>query len=429
MPWRTGEAKGNKRAVTVLNELRMRPATAGGRREWDAARRPRLVLTLAVMTTLLVGANLATPLYPLLGVRLGLTHFGVTVAFAAYVLVLVAGLLLVGHWSDFIGRRAALVLAGVVSLLGGVLFGTATSIEALIAGRALQGASVALATGASSAALRELLPHRPEWATRFTLMVSAGGVAAGPIIGGLLSLLPAPTLTPFLIHSLVLAGLLVPLCLLKARPAIAAPPLGRALAALRPRRLAVSHQARAQFWLASVTGFLSFAVFGFYLSLAPTYFAGIAGTSARPVVGLLAALALAASAVSQLTGIRGRLAVPAGLALMGAGVALIPAAGALGSVALLVAASLAAGFGQGMAFRTVFNDVAAKVEPAQHAQIISTVYVITYLGSAIPVLGLGAAGAAWGLPAAVAWFSAAIALSCAVLCVYALIRLRRSTPA
>ncbi|MET4058526.1 putative MFS family arabinose efflux permease [Arthrobacter sp. UYP6] len=410
--------------MTVLSELRMRPAPAG-RREWDAARRPRLLLTLAVMTTLLVGANLATPLYPLLGDRLGMTHFGVTLAFAAYVMVLVAGLLLVGHWSDFIGRRAALVLAGVVSLLGGVLFGTATGMGALIAGRALQGASVALATGASSAALRELLPHRPEWATRFTLLVSAGGVAAGPVIGGLLSLLPAPTLTPFLIHSAVLAALLVPLCLLKARPAIAAPPYGRVLKALRPRRLAVSQRARPQFWMASLTGFLSFAVFGFYLSLAPTYFAGIAGTSARPVVGLLAALALAASAVSQLTGVRGRWVVPAGLALMGTGVALIPAAGAAGSVSLLVVASVAAGFGQGMAFRAVFNDVAASVEAAQHAQIISTVYVITYLGSALPVLGLGAAGALWGLSVAVAWFAAAITLSCAVLCVFALMRVIR----
>ena len=408
----------------MLSELRMQPAPAG-RREWDAARRPRLLLTLAVMTTLLVGANLATPLYPLLGDRLGLSHFGVTLAFTAYVVVLVAGLLLVGHWSDFIGRRAALVLAGAVSLLGGILFGTATGMGALIAGRALQGASVALATGASSAALRELLPHRPEWATRFTLLVSAGGVAAGPVIGGVLSLLPAPTLTPFLIHSAVLAALLVPLCLLKARPAIAVPAPGRALKALRPRRLAVSRSARPQFWMASITGFLSFAVFGFYLSLAPTYFADIAGTSSRPVVGLLAAVALAASAVSQLTGVRGRWVVPGGLALMATGVALIPAAGALGSVALLIMASAAAGFGQGMAFRAVFNDVAASVEAAQHAQIISTVYVITYLGSAIPVLGLGAASAVWGLSASVTWFAAVIALGCAVLCVFALIRVAR----
>ena len=409
--------------MTVLSELRMRPAPTG-RREWDPDRRPRLLLTLAIMTTLLVGANLATPLYPLLGERLGMNHFGVTIAFAAYVMVLIGGLLLVGHWSDFIGRRAALVLAGVVSLLGGVLFGTATGMGALIAGRALQGASVALATGASSAALRELLPHRPEWATRFTLLVSAGGVAAGPVIGGLLSLLPAPTLTPFLIHSAVLAGLLVPLCLLKARPAISLAE-GRPLAMLRPRKPAVSHRARTQFWVASATGFLSFAAFGFCLSLAPSYFSDIAGTTWRPAIGLLAALALGASAVSQLTGIRGRYTAPAGLALMGTGIALIPVAGATGSLALLVAACLLAGFGQGMAFRVVFNEVAAAVEASEHARIISTVYVITYLGSALPVLGLGAAGALWGLGPSVAWFSGLITAACLFLAVLSLVRARR----
>jgi len=71
---------------------------------------------------------------------------------------------------------------------------------------------------------------------------------------------------------------------------------------------------------------------------------------------------------------------------------------------LLVAAAVAAGLGQGLAFRTVFNDVADRVEPARHAQIISTVYVITYLGSAVPVLGLGWASAAVGMAAAVQGF-------------------------
>ena len=71
---------------------------------------------------------------------------------------------------------------------------------------------------------------------------------------------------------------------------------------------------------------------------------------------------------------------------------------------LLILASIAAGAGQGIAFRTVFNDVAGKVEAARHAQIISTVYVITYLGSAVPVVGLGLATAACGLDAAVAGF-------------------------
>jgi hypothetical protein len=68
-----------------------------------------------------------------------------------------------------------------------------------------------------------------------------------------------------------------------------------------------------------------------------------------------------------------------------------------------------------VAFRTVFNDVAGMVEPSRHAQVISTLYVITYLGSAVPVLGLGWATAAFGLPASVTWFVVLCAAAAGVL--------------
>jgi len=96
--------------------------------------------------------------------------------------------------------------------------------------------------------------------------------------------------------------------------------------------------------------------------------------------------------------------VPVGLAVLGASVLLLGAAGAWSNAVLLVAASLAAGVGQGLAFRTVFNDVAGRVEPARQAQTISSLYVITYLGSAVPVLGLGWASGVFGLEQSVAGF-------------------------
>ncbi|GAA3400150.1 MFS transporter [Pseudarthrobacter polychromogenes] len=390
--------------MTVFSELRMRPAPAAASAGWDASTTTRLVMAGTVIFSLLVGANLATPLYPLLQAELGLSTLGVTAAFASYVLSLVATLMLAGHWSDHIGRRAALILAVLAGLAGGWLFSEAETLAALCAGRALQGTAVALATGASAAALRELLPSRPEWASRFTLLASSGGVAAGPVIGGLLSLLPGATTAPYYVHSLILAGLLVPLFLLRARPAISLPEPSRPLKALAPRLPSVSREARGAFWLAAGVGFLSFAVFGFCLSLAPGYFAQVLHTDSRPLVGVLAGLALASSALSQLLTLRGRYTVPAGLAVLGVSVLLLGAAGAWHSPVLLVAAALAAGVGQGIAFRTVFNDVAARVEASRHAQIVSTVYVITYLGSAVPVLGLGWAAGVFGLPAAVAGF-------------------------
>lgn len=405
--------------MTVFSELRMRPAGTS-RWGWDASNTARLAMAGTVIFTLLVGANLATPLYPLLQAKLGLSSLGITVAFSVYVLALVATLMLAGHWSDHIGRRAALLVAVLTGLAGGFVFAQADSLAALSAGRALQGIAVALATGASSAALRELLPERPEWASRFTLLASAGGVAAGPAIGGVLSLLPGPTSTPYVIHSLVLMALLLPLYLLRARPAIKPGEGPRPLKALAPRRPSVSHEARGAFWLAAAVGFLSFTVFGFCLSLAPGYFARILSIDSRPLIGVLSGLTLGASALSQLLSIRGRFAVPAGLGLLGGSVTLIAAAAAWSNPWLLVCASLSAGVGQGIAFRTVFNDVAGKVEASRHAQIISTVYVITYLGSAVPVIGLGIATAVYGLEGAVAGFvvlcgAAAVALAAVTL--------------
>ncbi len=400
--------------MTVFSELRMRPATAR-RWAWNASTTARLVMAGVVIFTLLVGANLATPLYPLLQAKLGIGSFGITVAFASYVLALVATLMLAGHWSDHIGRRAALLLAVVVGLVGGIIFANADSLPMLSAGRALQGVAVALATGASSAALRELLPSRPDWASRFTLLASAGGVAAGPAIGGVLSLLPGPTSTPYYVHSVVLVAMLVPLYLLKARPAIKSAAGPQPLKVLAPRRPSVSSEARGAFWLASAVGFLSFSVFGFCLSLAPGYFAQIMGADSRPLIGALAGLTLGASALSQLLTVSGRFVVPAGLAVLAASVLLIAAAAAWSSPFLLIAASLAAGVGQGVSFRTVFNDVAGKVEASRHAQIISTVYVITYLGSALPVIGLGIATAAYGLQAAVAGFVVLCGIMASVL--------------
>ncbi|MBB6405704.1 MFS transporter [Arthrobacter sp. AZCC_0090] len=400
--------------MTVFSELRMRPATAE-RWGWDASTTARLVLAGVVMFTLLVGANLASPLYPLLQAELGMTSLGVTIAFASYVLALVAVLMLAGHWSDHIGRRAALVLAVLVGLAGGLVFANADNLLMLSAGRMLQGVAVGLATGASSAALRELLPYRPEWASRFTLLSSSGGVAAGPAIGGLLSLLPGATSTPFIIHAAVLLLLLVPLLLLKARPAIRPAEGPRPYTVLAPRRPSVSREARGAFWLASSVGFLSFAVFGFCLSLAPGYFAVVVHADSRPMTGLLAGLTLGASALSQLLTVRGRFAVSAGLATLGVSIVLVGAAASLSSPVLLVAASLSAGVGQGIAFRLVFNDVASKVEASRHAQIISTVYVITYLGSAVPVIGLGLAASVLGLGVAANYFTAVCGLAAMAL--------------
>lgn len=411
--------------MTIIGELRMRASDdlslRGG---WDASLTTRVALTGAVMALLFIGVNIATPLYPLLQDKLALGPFGVTVAFSAYVLALIVGLVCYGHWSDHIGRRAALVIAVLVGLAGGLIFAFAPSLSVLVLGRALQGAAVAAATGASSAALRELLPRHPDWAGRFTLLLNAGGVAAGPIVGGLLSQLPNPTVTPFLVHSAAMVAVLIPLWLLRARPALAPAP-GNARGALRPRRLRLARNALSQFWIAALTGLLSFAVFGMVLSLAPGYYADVFGIESRVLLGLIASLTLVASAVSQLLGRATPSTIAPALVSMGVGVGVLALGGHLASLQLVIAGSILAGAAQGLAFRGAFNDAAGAIDASQHAQVISLIYVVTYAGSAIPVLGLGLVAGRVGLDATFILFAAATLAGCLVLAAVSWARLRR----
>ncbi|MGW4383984.1 MFS transporter, partial [Kitasatospora sp. NPDC004531] len=148
---------------------------------WNALRGIRVGLVAAALLLMLIGANLVTPLYPTLQVRLGLTPLDTTILFTVYVFALVPVLAAVGHWSDHLGRRAMILPAVALSAAGDAVFATADSFWQLAAGRAVQGIAVGLSTGAAGAALGDLLPDRPTLAAKLTLACSAGGVALGPL--------------------------------------------------------------------------------------------------------------------------------------------------------------------------------------------------------------------------------------------------------
>ncbi|MGP9529202.1 MFS transporter [Glutamicibacter sp. AOP5-A2-18] len=406
--------------MSVISELRMQPMQHRTL-SWNPGLTTRLVITVAVSFLLLVGANLATPLYPALQDELHLGAMGTTIAFASYVCSLMLFLSTVGHWSDHIGRRAALVIAVLVSLIGTLVFASASNLVELCLGRGLQGTGVALATGASAAALRELLPSKPEWASRFTLLASSGGVAFGPVLGGLLANLPGGRTTVFLIQAILLLMIMVPLGTLQARPAIAMAERGKRGKALAPRRLGIPSTARSQFWLAALVGFLSFAVFGFVLSLAPGYFAQVFGLESKWIIGLIAGLPLGVSALSQVVVRGGAKLLPVGLGLMAVSTVLLAFAAEHHLLVLALLALGMVGLGQGMSFRTAFAKAVDSVSDRQHAQTVSTIYLMTYLGSAVPVIALGWAVGVFGQEISILVFAICCSALAAVLGLWAII--------
>ena len=381
--------------------------------------RARVALTSLALFTLLVSANLSTPLFPLLEHRLGTGSLGISIAFSSYVLSLIVGLLLFRHVADRVNRRTVLISALAAAALATAALAIAPTLGWFCVARAVQGIAVACATGTGSGALRALIQDRPALVGRLTLLATSGGVAAGPVLGGVLSLVGAPLVTPYLVVAVALA-LLVPVIVAVAPHGECAPRFaGIALPdAPDPRPDAPGSGGRNDpaaaraFRVAAATGFLSFMVFGFCLSLAPSHFAAIVGTDSRVTIGLLAAVTLAASALVQLLPLSGGWRLPVGLGALALALVGLAEASAVGAVWFLVAASALAGLGQGVAFQAAFTAATAAVHPLRHASTVSAVYTVTYLGSAVPVIALGALAERFGLPPAVTVFAlAAAALS------------------
>ncbi|GAA1216748.1 MFS transporter [Kitasatospora nipponensis] len=421
---RTAQLTGTRLSETLL-PLELAPRTQlqlAAVSRWNALRGIRVGLCAAALLLLLVGANLATPVYPLLQQRLNLTAFDTTLLFTVYVFALVPVLAAVGHWSDLVGRRALILPAVCLAASGDAIFATAHGFGQLAAGRAVQGVAVALATGAAGAALGDLLPDHPTLAAKLTLACSAGGVALGPVVGAWLSGGAHPLLTPFLAHAVALLVLCVPLALVHPRMPGArrpqdAPPRVTTPELLRPRRLALPAEGRRTFLLAAGAGFVSYAVFGVYLSLAPAFSAGLLHTHSRMVGAVVAALLLGSSALAQLLvpPTRDRRVIALGMTGLALGLGLVVTAQYAQLPALLFAGSVLGGACQGVAFRSLFTKAVAAMDPARRAGEMSTLWVIVYLGSSAPIVAVGALSRSYGLLPAVSAFALVAATVCLAL--------------
>ncbi|MFE2109845.1 MFS transporter [Kitasatospora sp. NPDC059463] len=389
---------------------------------WNALRGVRVGLVAAALLLMLIGANLATPIYSLLQQQLHLTALDTTILFAIYVFALVPVLAVVGHWSDHLGRRALILPAVALSAVGDVVFATSGSFWQLAAGRAVQGIAVGLSTGAAGAALGDLMPDHPARAAKITLACSAGGVALGPVIGALLAGGADPLLSPFLLHSIALLALCVPLALVhprmpgRNRPP-ASPPRITTPAHLRPQRPRLPLTGRRPFLLAASAGFISYAVFGVYLSLAPAFAAKLLHTDSKLVGAVVAALLLGSSAVAQLLvpPTADRLVIALGMAGLAAGLALVVTAQYTGTPALLFIGSVLGGACQGIAFRSLFTTAVAAMNPERRGSELSSLWIIIYLGSSLPIVAVGALVQVYGLLPATSGFTLLAALLCATL--------------
>jgi MFS family permease len=378
--------------------------------------RRRLFWSVAFLyVVLLAGTNLPTPLYHSYEQAFHFSPLVVTLIFSAYVGALLPSLLLAGPLSDAIGRRRVLLPAAAAAALGAVCFALANGIGWLFAARAIQGVAVGAASGALTAALVELEPDRNHArAAMVSAMALFAGIGAGPLLSGALAqYIPDPRVVPYLVEIALL---------LLASVAIARLPDPDARSRWRPRRPQVPPAIRGPFLTAGTLTFLAGTVTGLFLTLVPSYTLKLTGDTNLALAGAAVALMFGASAATQ------RLAYGrpesilrlGGLALTLAGFVLLIVAGSAASLALLLAATLIAGVGQGLAFLAAITGVNRIAPPERRADVLSSFYVVTYLGAGLPVIGVGFLATAIGLLAAVQYCAAVVAGACLIaLAIYA----------
>ncbi len=341
----------------------------------------------AALLVLFVGTNLPSPLYAVYAQRFGFSPVILTLIFATYAGTLLPALLLAGSAADAWGYRRVFLPGLGLALGGALLFCYADGTAWLFAARAVQGVAVGVSSGALTAALIRTEPsgnHRR--ASLVASLATVSGAGLGPVIAGVCaSWLPAPTKTCYLIESAALivvaaVGLLVV-------PAS----LGRTRIPFRVSLPRLPLSTRSSFAKACAVSFVSWAVTAVFLSIVPSYVRSLTGTHNLATAGVSSGLLLVIAAIVQ--PLASRVDAPqlqgAGLVILALGLGALPVAGASRLLPLIIISVMIAGVGQGLAFMGAIRTANQLAPQRIHAAVISTFYIVTYLGVGIPVIGVG----------------------------------------
>ncbi len=351
------------------------------------------------------------PLYVLYQVR---DHFGallVTIIFSAYAFGVVASLFLVGHVSDWLGRRRVLVLAIAVNMTAGLVFLRWPGILGLLIGRILSGISVGMLTATATAYLSELhAAARPGASRRRAEIVAAaaslGGLGLGPLIVGFLAQYAgAPLQLPYLIFEALLLAALVAL---KRTPETVQPERWRGY---HPQRITVPPAGRPTLYAAGAAVAAAFALFGLFTSLAPGLIASTLHDRSHALAGVATFVVFGAAALAQIatSGTAPRRQLGLGLGLLTLGLIGVTVAIWDPDLRLLLAGGGLAGAGSGAVFKGSIS-VVMDIAPAYaRGEVLAGLFLAAYLGLAVPVLGLGLATQAFSTREALLGFSTALA--------------------
>ena len=386
-----------------MTELAVSPKVRSGERAAGApivlGRRASLCVSAGVVAHTLWTSAAPAMIYRLYAQEWHLSHTVTAAIFAVYPIVVVAVLIGCGDISDYIGRRATMLMGLAASLAGSLLFAIAPSVIWLFLARALMGIGVGLTAGPSTAAVVEFVTGRaPRRAALITTVAQAGGFAAALLLGGaLVQYAPWPTRLSFWVLAAVLALLFAAAWFLPRHTRTDR--RGR----WRPRTPSIPRTVRAAFTLASLALMTAYTHGVLVLSLGGQVAYDLVGTPNTLVGGAVLSLFAIISGATGIVGrgLPARTAMITGALISAGGMALLALAVGRHSLAVFLMAASTAGAGYSLLFLSGLEVINAAAPSDQRGGVLSAVYLLSYLSMGATAVVLGAVATAGSLALAV----------------------------
>jgi predicted MFS family arabinose efflux permease len=358
------------------------------RREFTG--RAAVVVVATQLAIMFVGAVLPTPLYPLYQQRFGFSNVVLTLVYAVYVLGNLVALLIFGRLSDQVGRRNTSLPAICCGVISTIAFLFAQSTTWLFAARLVSGFATGLASGTATAWISELPASGGKSATgRIASAANLIGLAAGPLVAGLLAAFaPWPLHLSFVIYLVVLLAIGTAIIF---TPETVDDPVQHIRDLSLTPRLGVPPKIRVQFMSPAVTGFVVFALIGFYAALIPNLLSESLHQKSPVVSGsvVFELFAVAAACVILTGRLANRSAMLSGLALLPPSLWLLVGAELAHSMPLLLCATALGGLSAALGYRGSLEEVSRIAPSGQQSEVVSSYLVALFGGNSIPVIGIG----------------------------------------
>lgn len=377
--------------------------------------RPFIMVSLAlIMGT--IGTALASPLYPIYQELWQLLPSHITYIFVAYMFGCMATLLFLGRASNSFGFLRTLQAGMLFVITGLALSAISPNALTLSFARFLIGiASGLISTSAMLGLIYTIPDSHKQSAPQLSSIITVIGFGLGPLIGGIIAQFSAkPLMTPYLP---VIAGAIVSLVSLFSVKHV---PTQKQPFSIAPHLQLPEAQYHGLFYIAGFTAFSAFASFSLFASLAPSFVKDIIPWHGPMVSGTAIASILLVSALSQFTAkkMKPRKALNAGLLSLIIGCMLLSLCVYMHWSILFFISVFAAGMGHGLGLLGAFGMIHGMTQPENRAAVMSTYLFVAYLGTILPIIGVGYLSDHFGFAAGILGFCTAVGALCFILLIF-----------